>query len=218
MSDFVRFTKNGLKCFSYDSDLEDYKESSDEVDLTNLRSHCEIDSGITLGDIFKAVEANELLSCIISGYSLCFAIQEFHDEAKLPYNQEDKEGDNDPLEKIEIAVSASFYPNDENSKILDFEGLYFAFHGISKNKISYSLSFLPMNALANLPIEFNGNCRFTKENCDELLPVAKYKPSLLEILDAIYYEISFHGSPSETKKISDELVEMVKELNLENKK
>ena len=41
----------------------------------------------------------------------------------------------------------------------------------------------------------------------------EYSFSLLEVLDCIYDDISFHGSPSDNKKFIENLKEMVDEIN-----
>src|ERR1044071_9426246 len=87
MSDFVRFTKNGLVAFDWNSEKQEYlpdPKPHPAGNIINLRTTVELEQGITLGDVFRAVEADEMLMDMISFYSWCAPIREFHAAAKIP--------------------------------------------------------------------------------------------------------------------------------------
>lgn len=82
----------------------------------------------------------------------------------------------------------------------------------------YSVSYSPMWKLANLPVKINENF----DVYSKWVPGTKYKSekimsssrdfSLLEVLDAIYWDISFMGGPEENAAFMEDMDEKISEI------
>jgi hypothetical protein len=188
----VRITKEGLKYFEGDS-VELVRTF-----LGKLRCTCAIDLGVTLGDIFAAVERDRPLKHFIGGYSWC-DMDAFHQEAKLPSAK--------PSDLLYIDVSSHF----------EFgEGWIIDVHGIGKDEHamgnrSYAIDFTPVNDLAHLEVRLTEECAVFDENLKEI-GKSKVYFSLLDVLGEIYFEVSFHGNPRDRNEKSAELLQAVKEI------
>lgn len=197
MSAGVRITKEGLKYFKWDPDVRGYVEEETESFLPRLRNNCIIELGVTLGDIFDAVEKHPDLKSFISMYSRCH-VDEFHKEAKRP-----------PLHKADdlkyLELSRHFQYD---------EGQYDHFNGIGKpneyGHDSYAIEFTPVNEMVHLEVRLNTKCSVQKDHTEVETTETHY--SLLEVLDGIYFEISFVGSPAERDRQGAELKETMKEI------
>ena len=215
MSDFVRFTKQGLVAFDWDGDKQEYVPDTDphpHGNIVNLRSRCEIEDGVTLLEIFRAVDDDPLLMDFIGCYSWCSAIKEFHDQALLP-PPEPKEGDV-KMVALEVQAYGEFHRSykDKHGPPV-FNGIWWDFTGLGSDGINYSVSYSPMNELADVPVRIKPCITFTKDHLpEEMLPPATITISLLEFLDAIYFDISFHGGPKENKEFLEKLHGMVTEI------
>jgi hypothetical protein len=147
-----------------------------------LRRSCLIDEGVTLGDIFRIVDSNYPLMMFLSQYSWCSHIRDFHHQANEPRVDRD--------EKI---LYLEVYPSIEVIESDFYMG--FGFHGVGEDDYGYSVSYTPMNELAHLPVKVRTEGQIERyENGQEKIT---YRPSLLEVLDAIYWDISFMGGPED---------------------
>ncbi len=88
-------------------------------------------------------------------------------------------------------------------------------------KINYSVSLTPMWELADLPVKLNkaftvydpfDHTTHSPENPPRKLISATRDFTLLEVLDAIYWDISFHGGPAEKQDFSEQLKERLDEV------
>jgi len=204
-------------------------ETIDDITLDILLCPCEFD-GITLGDLFNFVEKNQDIKDFMGLYSHNRFIDEYHFAASEPISNDDENKD-DIIEFIEI------YP-EVNVDVVDlelWEGSHM--HGIGKKSdedkqklidwghspdqipdtTNYAIGYTPMNELVHLPVKLYFDGFFY--NNDEPGDTSKYTDfkkngwTLLDILDTIYYEISFHGSPENTKKVLEELKESVANID-----
>ena len=215
MSNFVKFTKTGLVAFDWSGEKKEYVPDSDPAGVVNLRSRCEIDPGVTLGEIFSAVEADPMLMDVISFYSWCKPIREFHEQAKLP-PPPPKDGD---VKIVEILIDAfaELHSARKKRKILEdkplqFEGVWVHFSGIGEDGVNYSISYTPMNELANVPVRLSNTCTFNKDFEKMFDQPTEYTFSLLEVLDAIYWDISFYGGPQDNVAFIEKLHAISKEI------
>lgn len=212
MSDFVRLEKRGIVSYRWDGDTREYVQDTDSSrgQIVNLRSRCEIEEGVTLGDIFRAVEADPLLMDFIAQYSWCWAIDDFHEEAKLP------KPENIDTKIIEIVIEAFAELHSDRKKPeapLDFNGVWLHFTGVGEDGVHYSISYTPMNELADVPVRLTNTCEFRKDFTEEPFGKAtEYCFSLLDVLDAIYFDISFHGSPQDNREFIEMLAGRMKEV------
>lgn len=219
MSDFVRFTKEGLISFDWDGTTRTYVPDplpDARGQICNLRVRCEIEPGVTLGDIFKAVENQPLLVDFITCYSWCNPIREFHEQAKLPTPEPDAD-DKTQIVEILIEAWAEVHSARKKQKVLTekpmrFDGVWFHFTGIGKDGIHYSLSCIPMNEIANIPVRLTETCNFRKDFEPLFDLPTEFTFSLLDVLDTIYWDISFHGGPKENAEFIDDLRGKIEEL------
>jgi hypothetical protein len=207
----VKLTKHGIVPYEWDSEAKDYKPMlKGSTALLHLRSRCVLDDGLSLGDLFNAVDDDPLLLQVIGSYSWCGPIHEFHKQARLP-QPPPKEDDEEPLVAVVIEPFAELHRNYENKEAPDtFEGVYMHFSGLGSKGTSYSISCTPMNQLAHLPVQISTSIRFSK-NFEKMFD-AEYHPSLLEVLDAVYWDISFHGGPQENAEFIEGLDRMMDDI------
>lgn len=199
MSEGVRITKEGLKSFKWDSTIREYVEEEVESYIPKLRNSCRLDLGVTLGDIFNAVEQHSDLKAFIGMYSWC-NMDAFHKEAK-----------HSPLHKSNLEYL-------EISRYFEDGSTWDHFTGFGKPEkpedgtelICYGIGFTPASEMVHLEVRLNPKCSIQKDYKEVDTTEAWY--SLLEVLDAVYWEISFYGNPEDRDQKGAELQEMVKEI------
>lgn len=216
MSSHLLFTKEeGLLEYEWDGEIQADVPSVIEPDLigTKLRINCLIAADVTLLDIFKAVERFPLLMLFMSQYSWCFALEEFHVEARLLNDDPD-----DNLSHLEISRYIETHTYDGASKRKYGElpphvedSIHFT--GIGKPTAEhphYGVSLCGVNTIAHLPVKLNPVCEI-HHNYEK---TGEYETwfSLLEVLDAVYDEISWHGSPSGKKEFGDSLMQQIADI------
>lgn len=201
----MKIKKDGLFFYKWSNKQKKYVEKKAKKSniLTYLRNSCYIDEGVTLQDIFNLVDSSKLLKFVISQYSWCPSIDEFHAQAKEPWIKNEEED----LHTLEI----NWHVSKCSKNTLDFE-LYPNFHGLGE-KTTYSVSYTPVYELAHLPVVLNESFALYDKNVHpkEIFKSTRHF-SLLEVLDAIYDDISFVGSPEQNKKFLEELKETVKQI------
>jgi hypothetical protein len=212
---------------------------------TFLRSRCEIVEGTTLRNIFDTVDRYKLLKLIIAQYSWCRPIEEFHAQAREPM-QEDPDDREEPLTYLEIYHHPEIHQFTEKKKhpggmreritVVDFDTSV-GFHGVGptheKNgpanredgNTNYSVSYSPMWKLADLPMKLNKEFtvyepfdrnKHKKGNPPQELLKATREFSLLDVLDAIYWDISFVGGPAENAEFIAGLKDQMEEIKSGN--
>jgi hypothetical protein len=232
MSDFIRFTKNGLVAFDWDGEKQEYVPDPNPHptgNIINLRTRVEIEPDVTLGDVFNAVEADVPLMNFIALYSWCAPIHEFHAAAKIPREPFIEasefvldeyctlvpvhEGEEDPIVEVVVKAFGEFHKN-WWLVFASFEGIWWHFSGTAKSGQSYGISYTPMNELVNATVKIDPLIQFDSNfnKMDDILPPATITCSLLEFLDCIYYDISFHGGPKENKAFIEELTGMADDI------
>lgn len=186
MPDYVKITKNGLREYSWNGDIRKYRGRRPKKlnVLSCLRCVCKLDKGITVLDIFNIVDQYKLLKIFCSQYSWCRAIDGFHKQAK-----ETGEKNSENIDYLEIGWVCDFYKG-EISLNTDFIG-------IGKTD-RYSVSCSPSYVYANLPIVINKQLELNGVKL-------KRDFTLLDILDAIYFDISFYGGPKEIENFVAEM-------------
>lgn len=184
--------------------------------LSCLKETVEIEDGVTLLDLFRIVGKHKLLKLFISQYSNCPALEEFHAQAEEPMRNENDEYPLDYLEvywhggvqKDNIYTSASFHgistPRDPENAYVD---------GTAPIGISYS----PMWELADVPLKLNTQIKIwgkrnSKTLKQEIVFEGQKQFTLLDVLDAIYDDISFMGGPQENAEFIDSMNSLVEDL------
>lgn len=217
MPDSVIISKNGLFRLDWSSKKREYikrKVKKAHV-LMCLRSACEIEEGTTLRDIFNIVDQYKLLKTVISHYAWCHQIDEFHAQAKEPYSYKDENSD-EKIDYLEVLWHTDHQQYDDETTF----GISTEFHGVGTmagEPTCFSVSCTPMQDLADLPIKLNKQVKIysvwklgkrVKEFPQEMITATNCF-SLLEVLDAIYYDISFYGGPAENREFVEEMKETV---------
>jgi len=187
----------------------------------NLLNHCELEEGLTLKDIFNYVDKHELLKEFIKMYSWCSPIDKLHAAAEEVVKEQD-------LWSLEVHGYGEHY--DKHSSL----GIYmYTFHGIGAlgedtakyydenpdkqrpDHDCYGVGMSPMGTIAHLPVklsdEFSITCYGQKHTVVQRIH-ATPRYTLLDILDAIYWEISFYGGPEEALDMRDTLCQRMKEV------
>lgn len=238
MSEHIEFTPNGLLIHKWNAKQKKYvvKIPKKRTICTHLRSRCIISEGTTLGQIFEEVSKYKLLKLVIAQYSWCRSIDQFHEQALEKGHPKGFA----PLSYLEIyhntktntAFKKVKHPGGlrEKTITIDYES-YIEFHGmgppeedsqIKSDLISYSVSYSPMWELANLPVRLNNeinvfepwnNKIHNKENPPEKILSRTKEFTLLEVLDAIYWDISFMGSPQDNADFIDEMKNRLKNFD-----
>ncbi len=202
----VKITKEGLKSFEWSGELQQEVEVKVPSFLRELRSACEIDEGVTLGDVFKAVSADQGLVPLIEAYSWC-DVRAFHAEAAKSTIEESG------LTVLEVGKFMEI-DEDDGGVQCDFEGIgppdaRMLNEGETRTEIRWGIALTPVNQLVNLPVVLNHSAPVMKEYNE--VGRVNVTFSLLEVLDAIYFEISFHGSPRD-RAFGAELMSRVAEV------
>lgn len=198
-----------------DHDKKEALESKldDSNSLKRLAEIVKLEEGLTLGDVFNVMSTYPTLTNFISQYSLCSAINDFHEQAKLPQVK------NEEVEYAEVNWHYSSTKTKKGGKSKTYIDLCTNFHGVgvsktkehnnNDGKCNFSLSYCPVNEITDLPIRLNteflvknGNASYTAEK----------NFTLLEFLDAIYDDISFAGGVESKKEFIEELQESVKDI------
>lgn len=109
--------------------------------------------------------------------------------------------------EVEVSQSAEY----KIRKTLD---LALDFHGRGEDGRKWSLDLAPLAEIAALPfrLEANASVQHLLEGSYEVEDGLRYTPSLLEVLDAVFFDISFHGSPAHKVGLSLDLERMVREI------
>lgn len=239
MSEKVTITPDGLVVSRWNAETQENDkeliEENDPTVLSHLRTWCEIDPDTTIWHIMDFVRKSEVLSMFISQYAWCNGIDEFHEELDKPAIIDE----NDGMDHFEIRWDVDYH---KSTKFTSF-GLSPSFIGVGlpiteekqKEKRSeddprgelpigfvetYSVSASPLNTFAHLKLELNTTVdvyrlkRHPKtENIKILASECAF--SLLDVLDAIYFEISFHGPPDQRDEFLDNMRGLAEEAREE---
>ena len=220
MSDKVRFERDGLYAYRWNGETrqDDVTKVTEDDCLRKLRCACEIGDGVTLLDIFRAVGELPVLKDFFAQYSWCWSMDEFMAAVNEPMRLE--AGD----EKIEyLEVYWDFDADRFKGEVTC--GLSTGFHGIgfegigehrnpSDNRVHWSVSCTPLYEIADCPVRLNEDVEIRPPNNldagelsrDALFSATHYF-TLLEVLDAIFDDISFYGGPAEAADFIEEMNE-----------
>lgn len=158
--------------------------------IIHINDICEFDKGVTLKSIMNTVASDELLTKIVAIYSSVNHIEDFHKEINIKCTKKIKN-----VEYIEIYKIGEIF-NGELSTWTDWHGVNTKEKDWQDHGHYISCSYTPTYEIANIPIRLNERL-IIRENYDKVVLDVTQKMTLLEILHAIYYDISFHGSPKD---------------------
>jgi len=190
-----------------------------------LRSSLEIEDGTTFGQLIQWVRDNEYIKTFISQYSWSSKID-------LHLNQIDEEYesvDEDKKTKIEKLVVRPIGEVHEWEGVNDLE-VWYDFAGVGQVlesvkedgeivekwfDTSISVSLCSLSELKNYEIAIDNEIvlfDYRDIKSDRKLLSANKDITLLDFLDAIFWDISFHGNPESKKEFLDNLKETSEEI------
>lgn len=221
MPDKVHITKTGFQPMEWDGEVGQYVEKPIKEVLAILRVNCHIDAGVTVWDIFRAVDQHPKLKEFIGCWAWC-DVDAFHREAAI-----DPEKPCD-LDYIEISKYFSWHDAPKYDLFDGGENLDCSGRGKPQGEthrdpspdgtISWGIDFTPVNELRHLPVKLAPKMKIQKEGDGQGTPwlenvgEAECYYTLLDVLGELYYEISFHGSPKDRDERSAELRQAVDEI------
>jgi len=224
----IKITKDDFLVSTWNGEIREYEKSIPDDDriLALLSNSCEIDDGVTLKDIFVIVERYPSLVSFMGDYSKCFHINDFHQTAKEP-QAEDTSDSEYVIDYLEIYKS--WHVNKYKGKI-SFS-INEEFHGIGHyiketdhhnigDKERISVSYSPMNEIVHYEVKLNPNVSIFKpfdpknykQSDERVLIEGETYFTLLEVLNAIYYDISFVGGPEDKEDFLEEMKERVDDI------
>lgn len=200
---YLKIKKTGIYAYKYDEEKQKVigRRIKRNRILTALRSSCKIDKDVLLIDLINHVEYYKDLKKVIKYYSWCSSMDELNEEAASPLIKESTSGD---IRYLVVSRSGDVFEykgKEELSFSLDFMGMGFDEEG---KESSFSVSYCPMNEIAHLPIVLDEKVEIRK-NYKEKVLISTMDLSLLDILDAIYWDISFVGGPEQKKDFLEEM-------------
>lgn len=193
----------------------------DDVNIVkNLRSFCQIDPDTILKDIINLVSNSKVLETFLGMYSWCNNIKEYNKEAnKNPILNENSE-----VDYLEISWHVTWDKEKDGFYLFkepEFLGIGFPLkeekYDLPKGYVAkYAIEFTPLNELAHLKVKLN--TQFTSKRNFKNAPTLKGSCdfTLLEVLDAIYWEISFLGSIEERDNSANELKSIIEDIKEEH--
>ena len=180
--------------------LED-AEIINATDIVNfLSEYVELGESVTFKRLFEIASCNidkfnEIFYSTLGGYSL------------EPYLQEIE---NNPTEKYESDYLEIYWHCDRYDDELTLEP---SLHGISsKTNERYAMDFVSLNNLKNYNVKINRKIelfdynKFKDKDKEHMrIFLGEKSPTVFEIYDSIFYEISFFGGPQDKKEKFKEL-------------
>lgn len=246
MSEKLQIRKGGkLQQTKWVYDKEKEEGQYVDTDVTDkaffkMNEVCEIEEGVTLGDIFTLINTElELFDSVIGNWCKDIVTEGLTKPAKA-YDLTDEEA----IEFLELYWHLEYDDGSEYGP--SFSGYHRAdFHGVGierkvdkcfdwidketgKPAIMYKagertpwgISFTPANEMINIPVKLNGEVNVFNSNTDA--PTDKYHEvvhtykgatfTLHNILYGILWEMSFHGGPEKRNEFKDELNDIVEDI------
>jgi len=175
-----------------------------------------IDPDVTLQDIFNLVDKDELLKTFLSEYSWCHAIDEIHAAAQ-PHSPSESITEIHVYDRSRLTNAGYFDIGAEISGIGPIDEDAAKAYENSTSPLpefeTYSVSATPIAEIAPLPVKVVNGYTFLQNLNKKISHSRDF--TLLEILDAIYWEISFYGSPADAAEMLQEMGEVVNTIKLE---
>jgi hypothetical protein len=198
-----------------------------KFDFADLMINVDLDRKFTLKDVLSVCMKSKIPLPILGAILRCNYIKDYWEEANKKKN--DKNYDMDYLE-IYWTGSTQTYEGKTSSENM------WCFHGVGKEgcvgddvkevykcqkrkipknyRENYAVEMTPINNLANYPIKVRSTLFFEYYDDKHYEKIYDFKPSvtLIELLHAILWELSFLGSIDQRDKKLKELGESLKEI------
>lgn len=216
--------KHGPKLELKHSHFDEITEEAKEVtsDITSragqfLFKKVTLAADVLLSDLLKLLQLNPVLLEIYHGHWA----EDFLTEAiSLNFTGTEVVADDEAIEYLEIYQQWSHDcdTNEMAYMVNEFHGMGFLRKAESKNlgsvgtRTPWSLTFLPLKELLNLPVHINPQVQVVEDNIYSTkygqIKYSFQNPNLQlgEILEAVLFELSFHGNPAMKKAEGDSLL------------
>lgn len=168
--------------------------------ISYLCEEIKLEKGVTFGDFFNIIlkhhkEYSDVFYSHLSGVPLSDFIPEWSQLA---------ERTDDNMDALVITWENMYVPKE--SLINKDEGLEipwlpsFLGKGTDDKNLFYAIEFTPLNELRKYPLELIKNTKVYDMETDELLLFIDRGFTVYEVLSAIFYEITFSGTPTMRNK------------------
>ena len=192
MPDWMNLTPKGLFRVDYDVENRNYVEAKVDDPIVYLAQVCEVTDNLTIRDLCEFVQKHEELKSFISRYSHARYI----DEHLAELGQAEPDPD---MAYVEISWAARVV-GVEDATTLEMGT---KIRGVGEDPdYTYGIGGYPLGAYAHLPIRLNKEVSVDGTGDDPVL-VAQKEFTLLEVLNAFFWEISFYGRPADRNRIFD---------------
>jgi hypothetical protein len=191
-----------------------------------LFAHLALDSALTLGDVFRLLEASPVLKQV---FRRDFA-DELCDEARKGAVTADPRDATSP-ERIEFLELYQQWSLDTSTQTytatqrLHLHGVGFEldadapdYYRKKGERIQWSVSLTPLREMLELPVRVNPEVCLTEDDVnakafgDEVAKGRHPDVTLGQVLDGVLYELSFHGGPQERADFRSGLDEQLAEI------
>jgi hypothetical protein len=191
----IHITKSGFLCLEWNSALRRNVQCLGALVIDHLRDAVIlVEDGVTLGDILTFVANDEFLPFFIGSYSGCNVL-DMYQEIK---NGVEPLAPKDNTKYCTVAMNVEVRPDHkcETHKRIETD---LDFYGCGSDGQNYGLDLAPLADIAALPfrLESNASLWHHAKDSDEKEEGLEFTPTLLEVLDTIFFDLSFNGSSTE---------------------
>lgn len=187
-----------------------------ELDATDraheyLFSYVTLDASVTLGDIFRLLDASPVLKQV---FRRDFAEELCVEARRGPLDVASSDADSpEGIEFLELYQQWNLDTGNQtysSTQRMELHGVGFELQADAPNyyrkqgeRIQWSVSLTPLRELLPLPVRVNPEVRVMEDDVnakafsDEILKVKHPDVTLGQVIDGIVYELSFHGGPQE---------------------
>lgn len=219
-----------LSYWDYDDKIKAGSYKSRDVTTSAVRylyDNFEIDrEGISLRDIFSLVQKNpELITMFTHRW-----IREYLDEVSLITKKTPNSYSKDGIEFLEVYRFWEIDKDGGNLSISrpDFHGIGWALREEIKSnngldypagaRINWGISPSALPDIIDIPIKLSKKITLFNENTKKNTNFKSNSFKLGEVLDAIFYELSWYGGPKEKKTFNEKTLNVSQSLSAKNKK
>lgn len=215
----VVIKKEGFYGIDYDENPSDREIKITEDNFINaFRFDCEIEKDVTLRDIMIQVAMIEPFCNFISKYCFC-NVDSYHKYLTCP--KQKHESIEEIVIELSVEINKSQLPFKREHDIdVDFNwgvsGMGVAKEGdcLAKKGEKQRFTLTEFPEIIDSPVIISENCDLFETDKNGKCKVSPINPvpvSFLEVISGLYYEISFHGSPEQTKDFFESLYEEIDE-------
>jgi hypothetical protein len=203
----IHITKEGFKHIEWNGNIKEYVEEDFDSIFCLRDGVTLVENGVTLGNIITFTYRDEFLRGFIGGYSSC-DVKAFYDELQLGVDTENDLAYITAAMNVEITESTKHKINRTLNISMDLYGRK------DDDNQHWGLDLCAMREIGGVPFRLENNAYITELREDDYKHEdgLEYTPSLLEVLDCIFFDISFHGSPADKAGVALDLQRMVKEI------